>query len=254
MDHPQHRGINIMLDQAYAQNMMRPSLYHKCSRGSHSSDTSSAYSGSDTMASNHSELDGDDIDFTGLVESIVDSDEEDDLGESMDSLTVRDRVRDCLERTENRTEDEIEMLLEFIQHLKAFTNMTLAVRRKLCSAMRIVTIDKAGTEVLSDGEELDSWAVVVNGCMEVLVPGEESQTLTVGDGYGVSPVLEKQYHKGVLITKCDDCQFVFILQEDYHRWVSTTSRKVFFLLGSSFSGSCWKARTTFTVKRKTAKS
>ncbi|XP_068904541.1 rap guanine nucleotide exchange factor 6 isoform X9 [Tenebrio molitor] len=217
MDHPQHRGINIMLDQAYAQNMMRPSLYHKCSRGSHSSDTSSAYSGSDTMASNHSELDGDDIDFTGLVESIVDSDEEDDLGESMDSLTVRDRVRDCLERTENRTEDEIEMLLEFIQHLKAFTNMTLAVRRKLCSAMRIVTIDKAGTEVLSDGEELDSWAVVVNGCMEVLVPGEESQTLTVGDGYGVSPVLEKQYHKGVLITKCDDCQFVFILQEDYHR-------------------------------------
>lgn len=101
MDHPQHRGINIMLDQAvsvfrilsiailigfvqYAQNMMRPSLYHKCSRGSHSSDTSSAYSGSDTMASNHSELDGDDIDFTGLVESIVDSDEEDDLGESMD--------------------------------------------------------------------------------------------------------------------------------------------------------------------------
>lgn len=64
--------------------MIRPSLYHKCSRGSHSSDTSSAYSGSDTMASNHSELDGDDIDFTGLVESIVDSDEEDDLAESMD--------------------------------------------------------------------------------------------------------------------------------------------------------------------------
>lgn len=65
-------------------NIPRQPLYHKCSRGSHSSDTSSAYSGSDTMASTHSELEGDELDLTGLVESIVDSDEEDDLAESMD--------------------------------------------------------------------------------------------------------------------------------------------------------------------------
>lgn len=64
--------------------MARPTLYQKCSRGSHSSDTSSAYSGSDTMASTHSELDNDELDLTGLVESIVDSDEDDDLAESMD--------------------------------------------------------------------------------------------------------------------------------------------------------------------------
>lgn len=68
----------------YGQNMSRQNLYLKCSRGSHSSDTSSAYSGSDTMASTHSELEGDELDLTGLVESIVDSDEEDDLAESMD--------------------------------------------------------------------------------------------------------------------------------------------------------------------------
>lgn len=36
------------------------------------------------MASTHSELEGDELDLTGLVESIVDSDEEDDLAESMD--------------------------------------------------------------------------------------------------------------------------------------------------------------------------
>lgn len=39
------------------------------------------------MASNHSELDGDEPDLSGLVESIVDSDEEDDLAESMDVRT-----------------------------------------------------------------------------------------------------------------------------------------------------------------------
>lgn len=36
------------------------------------------------MASTHSELDGDEPDLSGLVESIVDSDEDDDLAESMD--------------------------------------------------------------------------------------------------------------------------------------------------------------------------
>lgn len=49
---------------------------------------------------------------------------------------MRDRVRDCLEKDPSeRTEDDVEALLEFTQHLKAFTNMTLAVRKALCSVM-----------------------------------------------------------------------------------------------------------------------
>lgn len=67
----------------------RPELYQKCNRGSHSSDTSSAYSGSDTMTSVHSSsLDADEVDLSGLVESVVDSDEE-DLAESMDVSVSR---------------------------------------------------------------------------------------------------------------------------------------------------------------------
>ena len=62
----------------------RPELYLKSNRGSHSSDTSSAYSGSGTMTSIHSSsLDQEEVDLSGLVESVVDSDE-DDLAESMD--------------------------------------------------------------------------------------------------------------------------------------------------------------------------
>lgn len=146
MEHTQ-RPINLVFDDQYINN--RPTgglgtgsnigLYQKCSRGSHSSDTSSAYSGSDTMASTHSELGETDdglLDLTGVVESIVDSDEDDDLVESMESLTVRDTVRECLEKDPSeRTDDDVETLLEFTQHLKAFTNMTLAVRKALCQVM-----------------------------------------------------------------------------------------------------------------------
>lgn len=77
-------GVNIVFDENNFQGQTRPELYQKCNRGSHSSDTSSAYSGSDTMTSVHSSsLDADEVDLSGLVESVVDSDE-DDLAESMD--------------------------------------------------------------------------------------------------------------------------------------------------------------------------
>ncbi|KAH8283637.1 hypothetical protein KR018_010331, partial [Drosophila ironensis] len=196
----------------------RPELHQKCNRGSHSSDTSSAYSGSDTMASNYaSSLEAEEIDLSGLVESVVDSDEE-DLAESMDSLTVRDAVRDCLEKDPaERTEEDVEVLLEFTQGLKAFTNITLAVRRALCSVMVFAVVDKAGTVVMSDGEELDSWSVLINGAVETEHANGTREEMQMGDSFGILPTMDTLYHRGVMRTKCDDCQFVCITQTDYYR-------------------------------------
>ncbi|GAB0092081.1 rap guanine nucleotide exchange factor 2 [Sergentomyia squamirostris] len=196
----------------------RLELYQKCNRGSHSSDTSSAYSGSDTMTSVHSSsIDADEVDLSGLVESVVDSDEE-DLVESMDSLTVRDTVRECLEKDPTeRTEEDIETLLEFTQKLKAFTSFTFAVRRALCSVMVFAVVEKAGTMVMNDGEELDSWSVLINGHVTIEHATGDHEDLQVGDSFGILPTMDKLYHQGVMRTKCDDCQFVCITQTDYYR-------------------------------------
>ncbi|XP_059609852.1 rap guanine nucleotide exchange factor 2 isoform X2 [Phlebotomus argentipes] len=196
----------------------RPDLYQKCNRGSHSSDTSSAYSGSDTMTSVHSSsMDTDEVDLSGLVESVVDSDEE-DLAESMDSLTVRDTVRECLEKDPtDRTDDDIDTLLEFTQKLKAFTSLTLAVRRALCSVMVFAVVERSGTMVMNDGEELDSWSVLINGHVDIEHVTGEREELQVGDSFGILPTMDKLYHQGVMKTKCDDCQFVCITQTDYYR-------------------------------------
>ncbi|XP_031621051.1 rap guanine nucleotide exchange factor 2 isoform X3 [Contarinia nasturtii] len=224
MDPPLHHTLHSS-QTALSANVKRfgsgrPELYQnqKCNRGSHSSDTSSAYSGSDTMTSVHSSsLDADEVDLSGLVESVVDSDEE-DLAESMDSLAVRDTVRECLEKDPtDRTEEDIETLLEFTKNLQAFTNMTLAVRRALCSVMVFAVVEKAGTTVMNDGEELDSWSVLINGHVEVEYANGETDELQVGDSFGILPTMDKLYHKGVMKTKCDDCQFVCITQTDYYR-------------------------------------
>lgn len=219
---PIKSGAHRKTDMSLQISTTRPDLYQKCNRNSHSSchssDTSSAYSGSDTMTSIHSSsIDAEEIDLSGLVESVVDSDEE-DLAEPMENANIRDTVRDCLEKDPSeRSESDVEVLLGFTQNLKAFTNMTLTVRRALCSVLVFAVVEKAGTVVMNDGEELDSWSVLINGIVEVEHPGGATDQLQYGDSFGIAPTMEKSYHNGIMRTKTDDCQFVCITQTDYYR-------------------------------------
>lgn len=98
--------------------------------------------------------------------------------------------------------------------------MTLTVRRAFCSVMVFAVVEKAGTIVMNDGEELDSWSVLINGHVEIepsAGSGGEKEELQVGDSFGILPTMDKLYHQGVMRTKCDDCQFVCITQTDYYR-------------------------------------
>ncbi|XP_022258450.1 rap guanine nucleotide exchange factor 2-like [Limulus polyphemus] len=216
--HHSHHNLLQLAEYQQVQTILQRGELFKSNRNSHGSDTSSAYSGSDTMQSVQSSLEDQEVDLSGLTESAVDSDDEEDLAELIDCLTVRDTVRECLEKdSSERTEDDIEVLLEFLQHLPAFANMTIAVRRALCAVMVFAVVQKAGTVVMNDGEELDSWSVIVNGQVEVDFPDGTSHELHVGDSFGITATTEKMYHEGVMRTMLDDCQFVCIAQSDYHK-------------------------------------
>ena len=54
--------------------------------------------------------------------------------------------------------------------------------------------------------QLDSWCVILNGSVEILVDGEEPLTLHLGDSFGVEPTLKRMRHKGIMKTRVDDCQ------------------------------------------------
>uniref|UniRef100_A0A8C7ZN30 Rap guanine nucleotide exchange factor 2 n=1 Tax=Oryzias sinensis TaxID=183150 RepID=A0A8C7ZN30_9TELE len=160
-----------------------------------------------------------DMDLSGLPETAVDSEEDDDeedIERGSDPLMSRDIVRDCLEKDPiDRTDDDIEQLLEFMHQLPAFANMTMSVRKQLCAVMVFAVVERAGTIVLNDGEELDSWSVILNGSVEVTYPDSRTEVLCMGNSFGVSPTMEKEYMKGVMKTKVDDCQFVCIAQQEY---------------------------------------
>ena len=86
--------------------------------------------------------------------------------------------------------------------------------------MVFAVVEKAGTIVMNDNEELDSWSVIINGEVRIDPPaGDQSgpKFLKWGDNFGITPTMEKLYHRGVMRTCQDDCQFVCITQTDYYK-------------------------------------
>uniref|UniRef100_A0A7N6B5V3 Rap guanine nucleotide exchange factor 2 n=1 Tax=Anabas testudineus TaxID=64144 RepID=A0A7N6B5V3_ANATE len=198
---------------------LHPQVTHVSSSHSGCSITSDSGSSSLSDIYQATENEPGDMDLSGLPETAVDSEEDDDeedIERASDPLMSRDIVRDCLEKDPmDRTDDDIEQLLEFMHQLPAFANMTMSVRRELCAVMVFAVVERAGTIVLNDGEELDSWSVILNGSVEVTYLDSRTEILCMGNSFGVSPTMEKEYMKGVMRTKVDDCQFVCIAQQDY---------------------------------------
>uniref|UniRef100_A0A8C7ZRY1 Rap guanine nucleotide exchange factor 2 n=1 Tax=Oryzias sinensis TaxID=183150 RepID=A0A8C7ZRY1_9TELE len=198
---------------------LHPQVTHVSSSHSGCSITSDSGSSSLSDIYQATENEPGDMDLSGLPETAVDSEEDDDeedIERGSDPLMSRDIVRDCLEKDPiDRTDDDIEQLLEFMHQLPAFANMTMSVRKQLCAVMVFAVVERAGTIVLNDGEELDSWSVILNGSVEVTYPDSRTEVLCMGNSFGVSPTMEKEYMKGVMKTKVDDCQFVCIAQQEY---------------------------------------
>ena len=65
--------------------------------------------------------------------------------------------------------------------------------------------------------------MILNGSVEIFVPGEEPLTLHLGDSFGVEPTLKKMRHRGVMKTRVDDCQVTKpdeLLESDSKQWLS----------------------------------
>ncbi|KAJ4929513.1 hypothetical protein JOQ06_018537 [Pogonophryne albipinna] len=177
-----------LTDHAHQQLMHMAPSQSGCSIASDSGSSSL----SDIYQATESELG--DVDLSGLPEAAVDS---------------RDLVRECLEKEPaDRNDDDIEQLLEFMHQLPAFANMTMSVRRDLCSVMVFEVVEQAGTVILQDKKELDLWYVILNGAVEISHPEGRVETLCMGNSFGISPSLDKQFMNGEVRTKGDDCQLV----------------------------------------------
>ncbi|XP_068134216.1 rap guanine nucleotide exchange factor 6-like isoform X2 [Hyperolius riggenbachi] len=224
-------GANLPADMSKVQHTDNPHAQAANVSSSHSGCSIASNSGSSSLSDIYQSTESEmgDVDLTGLPEAPVDSEDEEDedIDRASEILLCRDIVRECLENyPADRTDDDIELLLEFMHQLPAFINMTLSVRRELCSVMIFEVVEQAGTIILQDGQEVDLWYVILNGTVEILHSDGRTESLCMGNSFGISPTLEKQYMNGIVQTKVDDCQFVYIAQQDYWRILNHVEKNI----------------------------
>ncbi|CAM4815277.1 unnamed protein product [Rotaria magnacalcarata] len=209
-----HRKKSSRIRQRSVTGINANDMHSPMIRSSHSraSDTSSAYSGSDIMQSS---TNGDDCQLTNNEEN---NETDDESETSSESFPIYDFIRESLMKdAHERTDDDIESILEFLLHFPAFADLTLHVRRELCKVLVYAHIEKSNTVVMNDGERYDSWSVIINGTINnETIDGQLMRTYIVGEGFGCGPTLDQYYHKGIMKTHVDNCEFVVVAQNDYY--------------------------------------
>ncbi|PAV79963.1 hypothetical protein WR25_15592 isoform C [Diploscapter pachys] len=154
----------------------------------------------------------------GASNEAGDSDEDDDgsVPSHESYVDLKDCVREALEKEPSeRNSEDISVLMEFMSHMSSFHRLPMSIKRELCLKMVFAVVNDAGTIVMQHNEKLDSWTVIVNGCVEVVKPNGDRVEYKLGDSFGAEPISTVQYHEGEMRTLVDDCEFVLVEHRDF---------------------------------------
>ena len=76
-----------------------------------------------------------------------------------------------------------------------FNSFQKEVQDLICRKLSYIVVEKEGALVMSEGEELKYWAFVINGCLEIIHPTNESynKLLHMGDRCALVFITERSY-------------------------------------------------------------
>ncbi|XP_064404349.1 rap guanine nucleotide exchange factor 6-like isoform X2 [Halichondria panicea] len=153
-----------------------------------------------------------------LSESQVDSDDEESVQSESSSATSMDAVLEVLSKPPtDRSEEDIERVMDVLQYIPAFTNMTSNIRQALFQILMLQTFENEGSIVIDNGEEVDKWYVVLNGQLRLVRDSDTDRTYHVGDSFGINQSLKVLPQRGKLLTAEKSCTLCFVTLEEYSR-------------------------------------
>ncbi|ESO06337.1 hypothetical protein HELRODRAFT_188331, partial [Helobdella robusta] len=162
-------------------------------------------------------FDDDDDDDEGLGQ-----DDNDDRIYQNVNVSENDKVMKILEKLgSNRDDDDLELLMDFTKYMIAFNNVSQLVKRDLCKQMTVKCFQQSDWLILSDGEELKNWYVVLNGSVKVVKADGSIDVLNVGQAFGITnndddeSLVYKQ--DGCVFTNQANCQLLIVEKVEYIR-------------------------------------
>ncbi|XP_037562447.1 rap guanine nucleotide exchange factor 4 isoform X3 [Dermacentor silvarum] len=117
-----------------------------------------------------------------------------------------------------RTLDDLDLIYEELLHIKALSHLSNSVKRELYGVMIFESHPKAGTILFNQGDEGNSWYIILRGSVNVVIYGKGVVcTLHEGDDFGKLALVNDAPRAATITTREDNCHFLRVDKEDFNR-------------------------------------
>lgn len=202
---PKQSGASPIASAAVPLTVSFESLNGKCSGGLASKQSS--LDGPASLDDGQTTVDSDDFDDCSLADrSSLQSER---LGQSslMQSLS-KEPVQ--------RTVEDLNTILDFVQHWAAFTNMTIKTKERLCAVVELQTVRDPMTVVVRSGDEPAYWWVVFGGSVEELLEDQEQRVYLLGECFGVTQGQKNVVQQYSIVSAQRDTMLLRIAADLFH--------------------------------------
>ena len=120
-------------------------------------------------------------------------------------------------RPNERSCDEIDMVFEELQHLKALGHLTNTVKKQLSACVQSEHHPKQNTVIFNQGDAGHSWYIILRGSVNVVIVGKGVVcTLHEGDDFGKLALVNDAPRAATIVTNEPNCYFLRVDKHNFN--------------------------------------
>lgn len=120
-------------------------------------------------------------------------------------------------RPQERTIEEVDIVYEELQHLKALAHLTNSVKKELAACVTSEHHGRQNTVLFNQGDSGHSWYIILRGSVNVVIVGKGVVcTLHEGDDFGKLALVNDAPRAATIVTNEPNCYFLRVDKHNFN--------------------------------------
>lgn len=116
-----------------------------------------------------------------------------------------------------RTAEEVDIVFEELQHLKALSHLTNSVKKELAACVQSEHHARQNTVIFNQGDVGHSWYIILRGSVNVIIVGKGVVcTLHDGDDFGKLALVNDAPRAATIVTNEPNCYFLRVDKQNFN--------------------------------------